>query len=127
ASPVIVPCPISERALRIRQVSSGLTKTQALTSAPPSALWARAGSKPDGKLNPSASPPPAAAEPTMKVRRANLAALPRGGFLTAGLPRFWTCRSPPCERQLGCADRFHIDRCWSSPRRCLDWLASAFA
>src|SRR5262249_4983604 len=75
--PVIVPCPISERATRITQVSSGLTTTQALTSAPSLALCAAAESTPDGKLNPSASPPPAAAEPTMNVRRESFAALPR--------------------------------------------------
>ena len=32
ASPVSVPCPISERAMRITQVSSGLIATQMLTS-----------------------------------------------------------------------------------------------
>src|SRR6266542_3733897 len=81
--PVIVPCPISERAMRITHVSSGLTKTQALTSAP--SLCAMAEPKPEGKLNPSASPPPAAAEPTMNVRRESFAALPRIVLFTAGL------------------------------------------
>src|SRR6516225_9559075 len=117
-SPVIVPCPISERATRTTQVSSGLTKTHALTSAPSVVLCATAGPKPDGKLNPSASPPPAAAEPTMNVRRESFAALPRIVVFTAGLPKFWMCRWPPCARQLGCADLFrlaiaalrHVDR-----------------
>ena len=34
ARPVSVPCPISERAMRMTTVSSGLITTQALTSAP---------------------------------------------------------------------------------------------
>src|SRR5262245_29919785 len=95
--PVIVPCPISERATRMTHVSSGLTRTQALTSVPSLALWERAESKPDGKLNPSASPPPAAAEPTMNVRRESLA-LSWIVFFTAGLPRLGS----------GCVIRRHV-------------------
>src|SRR5262249_26130116 len=78
ANPVIVPWPISERAMRITQVSSGLIATQILTSVPPPAApCAAASPKPDGRLKPSASPPPAAAEPMTNVRRESFAALPR--------------------------------------------------
>src|SRR5258708_7193164 len=59
------------------QVSSGLTTTQALTSVPPPAPCASAGAPPNGAWNPSARPPPAAAEPTTNVRRESLAAFPR--------------------------------------------------
>ena len=44
--------------MRITQVSSGFTTTQTLTSAPAAALCAAAGPMPNGRLNPSASPPP---------------------------------------------------------------------
>src|SRR4029077_21055008 len=70
AKPVSVPWPISERAMRMTMVSSGLITTQASTSGEPSAarttLFA-----PSGRLKPSASPAPAADEPTMKERRLN--------------------------------------------------------
>src|SRR5580698_1084539 len=70
ARPVIVPWPISERAMRMTMVSSGLITTQASTSGEPSSarttLFA-----PSGRLKPSASPAPAADEPTMKERRLN--------------------------------------------------------
>src|SRR3989441_5940029 len=79
ARPVSVPCPISERAMRITQVSSGLISTQALTSVP--ASCASAGGKPKGRWKPSARPPPAAAEPTMNVRRESLVRV----FFTADL------------------------------------------
>src|SRR5580704_1366890 len=68
ARPVLVPWPISVRAMRIMQVSSGLTTTQALTSTA-SAASARAGAASAGRWNPSARPPPAAVVPTTKVRR----------------------------------------------------------
>src|SRR5437667_3945308 len=67
ASPVSVPCPISERAMRITQVLSGLTTTQALTSLP--AAVAASADAMNGSLNPRARPPPVAAEPTMNLRR----------------------------------------------------------
>src|SRR5438034_902200 len=67
ARPVSVPCPISERAMRITQVLSGLTTTQALTSV--AAAVAASADAMNGSLNPSARPPPAAAEPTMNLRR----------------------------------------------------------
>src|SRR5467141_660611 len=67
ARPVSVPCPISERAMRITQVLSGLTTTQALTSLP--AAVAASADAMNGSLKPRASPPPAAAEPTMNLRR----------------------------------------------------------
>src|SRR6266705_6241704 len=67
ASPVSVPCPISERAMRITQVLSGLTTTQALTSLP--AAVAASADAMNGSLKPSARPPPAAAELTMNLRR----------------------------------------------------------
>src|ERR1700720_776608 len=66
ARPVIVPCPISERAMRITQVSSGLIATQMLISVASAVLAADAG---NGMVKPSARPPPAAAEPTTKARR----------------------------------------------------------
>src|ERR1700716_309332 len=59
AMPVSVPCPISERAIRITQVSSGLIATQMLTSV--AAPCACAASTPHGTFNPSARPPPAPA------------------------------------------------------------------
>src|SRR5437667_7102000 len=71
ASPVSVPCPISERAIRITQVSLGFTNTQALISAPAAAaVCAPAVDGPKGRLKPSARPPPAAAaERRMNLRR----------------------------------------------------------
>ena len=72
ARPVSVPCPISERAMRITQVSSGLITTQALTSVLGAALRLRR-AMPNGRLNPSARPPPAAAEPTMNLAAGELA------------------------------------------------------
>ena len=65
ASPVIVPWPISERAMRMTTVSSGLITTQALISgvAPGRARPAAA----NGMSRPSASPPPAVAAPTTKA------------------------------------------------------------
>src|SRR5205085_8825277 len=73
ARPVIVPWPISERATRITQESSGLIATQMLTSvAPFSALT----SVMHGTLKPSARPPPAiAAEPTTNLRRESFGAV----------------------------------------------------
>src|SRR2546421_6371937 len=67
ARPVSVPCPISERAVRITQLLSGLTTTQALTSVADAA--AASADAMNGSLNPSARPPPVAAEPTMNLRR----------------------------------------------------------
>src|SRR2546425_7267624 len=67
ARPVSVPCPISERAMRTTQVLSGLTRTQALTSAP--AAVAASADAMNGSLNPRARPPPVAAELTMNLRR----------------------------------------------------------
>src|SRR5882724_7262530 len=73
ASPVSVPCPISERAMRTTHVLSGLTTTQALTSVP--GAVAASADPMNGSLNPSASPPPAAAVPTMNLRRETLVVL----------------------------------------------------
>src|SRR5215472_2535187 len=70
ARPVSVPSPISERAMRTTQVSSGLTTTQALISLP-DVPCATAPPIPNGM--PSARPPPAAAEPTMNLRREGFA------------------------------------------------------
>src|SRR2546428_578361 len=78
ARPVSVPCPISERAMRTTQVLSGLTTTQALTSVP--AAVAASADPMNGSLNPSASPPPAAAELTMNLRRERLVVLPLSVF-----------------------------------------------
>src|SRR5204862_5166346 len=72
ARPVIVPCPISERAIRITQVSLGFTNTQALISVPAAAAACAAAAleRPKGRLKPSARPPPAAAaERRMNLRR----------------------------------------------------------
>src|SRR6266702_7107820 len=68
ARPVSVPCPISERAMRITTVSSGRIITQALTSGVPSAARTAVG-PPNGTSNPRARPAPAAAVPTTKTRR----------------------------------------------------------
>src|SRR6266436_794802 len=78
ARPVSVPCPISERAMRTTQVLSVLTTTQALTSVP--AAVAASADPMNGSLNPSASPPPAAAELTMNLRRERLVVLPLSVF-----------------------------------------------
>src|SRR5207342_2551819 len=67
ARPVIVPCPISERATRTTTVSSGRMTTQALISGEPS--WARTTLLPNGMFKPRANPPPTAAVPTRKERR----------------------------------------------------------
>ena len=64
---MIVPWPISERAMRITAVSFGWMTTQALTSGEPSC--ARTTLVPNGNSNPSAKPPVTAAELTMKERR----------------------------------------------------------
>src|SRR5215470_8486154 len=70
ARPVRVPWPISERAMRITQVSSGLTTTHALISAPAAGtLCASAEPVPTGRRIPIAKPPLTAAVPTMKLRR----------------------------------------------------------
>src|SRR6266853_4339115 len=90
ARPVSVPCPISERAMRMTQVSSGRTTTQALISLPALAAVAASAVPMKGRLNPSASPPPAAAEPTMNLRRERLVALTRAMFfmvVSSGLLR----------------------------------------
>src|SRR3954447_17276791 len=71
ARPVSVPCPISERAMRITTVSSGRITTQALTSGEPSAARTTVG-PPKGISRPSVSPAPAAAVPITKARRLSL-------------------------------------------------------
>jgi hypothetical protein len=58
--------------MRITQVLSGLTTTQALTSV--SAAVAASADPMNGSLNPSARPPLAAAELTMNLRRERFAA-----------------------------------------------------
>src|SRR6185503_6169174 len=65
ARPVRVPWPISERAMRMTQVSSRFTTTQMFTAVP-AFSWAEATR---GSCMPSARPPPAAAELTMNSRR----------------------------------------------------------
>src|SRR5437016_1214230 len=64
---VSVPCPISERAIRITTVSSGRMTTHAVTSGEPSC--ARTTLAPNGIFKPSASPAPTAALPITKERR----------------------------------------------------------
>src|SRR5438874_722271 len=71
ASPVSVPWPISERAMRITVVSSGRITTQTLTSGEPSAARTTVG-PPKGRSRPSARPAPAAAVPITKPRRLSL-------------------------------------------------------
>src|SRR4030088_172260 len=66
--PVSVPCPISERAMRMTTVSSGRITTQALTSGEPSAARTTAG-PPKGISSPIARPVPSAALPITKARR----------------------------------------------------------
>src|SRR5438067_914696 len=85
ASPVIVPWPISERAMRITTVSSGRTTTQAFISGPlNTGSAAAAGPTPNGTRNPSDSPPPTATAPARNERRltcgAKVMACPRLGF-----------------------------------------------
>src|SRR4030095_16246946 len=89
ARPVRVPCPISERAMRITQVSSGLTTTQAWISAPASTVpCASADPDPNGRRTPMARPPAAAAVPTMKLRREKFRAsvLTLSSFISRLLP-----------------------------------------
>src|SRR5436305_6362863 len=75
ARPVRVPWPISERAMRITHVSSGLMATQMLTSVAP---FCAAASVTNGVLKPSASVPVvAAAAPTTNVRRESFWPLPK--------------------------------------------------
>src|ERR1700682_6507214 len=68
ARPVRVPCPISERAMRMTTVSSGRITTQALTSGEPSAARTTLG-PPKGMSRPMARPVPTAAVPMTKARR----------------------------------------------------------
>ena len=70
-SPVRVPCPISERAIRMTTVSSGLMTTQALTSGATGTAWAAA-SFDTGRWNPKTTVPAAAAEPFRNLRRDTL-------------------------------------------------------
>ncbi len=80
ARPVSVPCPISERAMRMTQVSSGLIATQTLISLAAPFCCPCA----NGTFNPSARPPPAiAAEPTMNLRRDSGLPFPNVIFLMA--------------------------------------------
>src|SRR3954463_15786173 len=84
AKPVSVPCPISERAMRITQVSSGLIATQTFTSVARALFCACASPSPNGTWKPSANPPPAAAaEPTMNLRRERLRPLSNVIFFMA--------------------------------------------
>src|SRR5262245_26184294 len=86
ARPVSVPCPISDRAIRMTHVSSGLTTTHALISVPslvPFFAWAA--STPSGSRIPTAKPP-AAAVPTMKSRREKRRSPVRDVFMSRPLP-----------------------------------------
>src|ERR1700726_3376355 len=71
ASPVSVPWPISDRAMRMTTVSLGWITTQALTSGEPSAARTTVG-PPKGISRPSARPEPIAALPMIKARRLNV-------------------------------------------------------
>src|SRR5262245_59384278 len=70
ARPVSVPCPISERAMRMTPVSSGRMTTHAFTSGEPSC--ARTTDGPNGIFRPSARPAPTAVLPMTKERRLSL-------------------------------------------------------
>ena len=138
ASPVSVPCPISERAMRITQSLLGRITTQMPTSLP---AFCACCADASGRSKPSASPPPAtAAEPTMKLRREISMVLSWIVLVMADLPdiricdwRGRTCRCrchyrPPGERPHGCADRCRTGRYWSSRRRCpCRWGAASSA
>src|ERR1700710_912981 len=71
ARPVSVPCPISERAMRITTVSSGRITTQASNSGEPSAARTTAG-PPKEMSRPSVSPAPTAVVPIPKARLLSL-------------------------------------------------------
>src|SRR6516165_4109409 len=71
ARPVMVPWPISDRAIRMTTVSSGRITTQAFISGEPSAARTTAG-PPRGRSRPSARPEPSAALPMTKARRSSL-------------------------------------------------------
>src|SRR5262245_27218601 len=86
ARPVSVPCAISDRAMRITHVSSGLTTTHAFISAPPLVPFlASAASTPSGSRIPTANPP-AAAVPMMKSRRERGSAPVRDVFMSRPFP-----------------------------------------
>src|ERR1043165_259072 len=87
ARPVIVPCPISERAQRITTVSFGWITTQALISGEPSAARTTSG-PPKGRRKPRARPPVAAAVEMMKERRFILMMCSSGRLLGDGMDRF---------------------------------------
>src|SRR6186997_1085326 len=89
ARPVSVPWPISERAMRTTQPSSGLIATQMFTSvAPPCA----AASATNGALKPSAKPPPASvAAPTTNLRRERRWPFPKVIFFMAVPSRTARC------------------------------------
>src|SRR4051794_10043388 len=81
ARPVRVPCPISVRAMRTTQVSSGLMATQMFTSVAP---FCAAASVRNGALKPSANvPEAAAAAPTTNLRRERRWAVPKIIFFMA--------------------------------------------
>src|SRR5713101_6480564 len=65
--PVELPCPISERATRMRTLLSGLTTIQAVSSEP--FVFVAAAAPRAGIINWSASPPPAAVDTLRKSRR----------------------------------------------------------
>src|ERR1043166_3937413 len=69
ARPVSEPWPISERAVRITTLSSGLITPHTPISGEPSAARTTCG--PVGSSRPSERPPPTAAAPTTKERRFN--------------------------------------------------------
>src|SRR5262245_54675461 len=108
ARPVSVPCPISERAMRITQVSSGLTTTQAWTSVPASdALLASADRDSDGRRTPMARPPAAAAVPTMKWRRERFAARATRALMSGPLAGGHVHRLPDALIGTAAADVHH--------------------
>ena len=96
-TPVSVPCPISDRAIRITTVSSGRMTTQAVISGEPSAARTTAG--PNGMFKPSASPPPTAALLMRNVRRVIFGA--------------WIMASPYALAAAWMASR----TCWKVPQR----------
>jgi hypothetical protein len=95
ARPVRVPCPISERAMRITTVSSGFTTTQALTSGGVAAAGAAvcaAASRAKGTWKPRVKVPSAAEALASSPRRGSAAA---AAFVVMARSPPQPCRVPP--------------------------------
>ena len=106
ARPVSVPCPISERAMRMITVSSGLITTQALISGgiPGGRSAAPAAAAPHGMRKPSERPPPIAATPPRNERRASFGICVISASYLMPWPQRGSPRAP--------AGRCRSDRYW---------------